>query len=502
MSLVRRNVIANLIGNGWVALISIAFIPLYIHFIGVEAYGLVGFYMTLQAVFAVLDMGLTATMSRELAKLSSSDENAQQMRNLVRTLEWVYWGIALMIMFAVVLLAPWIATQWLNANTISQPVLTDSVMLMGMIIATRMLYGFYSGGLLGLQKQVLLNVIKITIETLKSGGVVLVLWWVSSEITTFFLWQLAISVIGVCIMLVTLWKCIPATKQRTFFQLSIFQSIWRFAAGMSAITVLSAVLVQMDKVVLSKMLTLQSFAYYSLASTVAVGLYVIIGSVYTSAYPRFIQLLASREELALKRFYHKSCQMMTVLVMPLAMVISFFSLQILQVWTRDGTVAGQSAPILSILVIGTALNGMMSLPFALQLSHGWTRLAAAMNLVAIIILLPALVLAVRSYGASGAAVIWLLLNAGYLVFGLFLMHRKVLRGELRQWVVSGFVLPSLASFSVMICFWLAFPEDLGSAGQLLWIASAGVIACLAAALAAPAIRDDILLRSGIIKLAD
>lgn len=62
MSLVRKNIIANLTGSGWVALMSFAFVPLYIHFMGIESYGLVGFYLTLQALFAVLDMGLTATV--------------------------------------------------------------------------------------------------------------------------------------------------------------------------------------------------------------------------------------------------------------------------------------------------------------------------------------------------------------------------------------------------------------------------------------------------------
>ena len=151
MSLVRKNIIANLIGSGWVALISIAFIPLYIYFMGVESYGLVGFYMTLQALFALLDMGMTATVSRELARLSALHGKEQEMRNLVRTLEAIYWAVALLIMAVVALLSPWIATKWLNANVLSEETIQQAVVLMGIVIALRMPYGFYSGGLLGLQ---------------------------------------------------------------------------------------------------------------------------------------------------------------------------------------------------------------------------------------------------------------------------------------------------------------------------------------------------------------
>ncbi|KOR31756.1 hypothetical protein TI05_11605 [Achromatium sp. WMS3] len=37
---------------------SLAFIPLYIKFLGIESFGLIGFFTTLQSIFALLDLGL------------------------------------------------------------------------------------------------------------------------------------------------------------------------------------------------------------------------------------------------------------------------------------------------------------------------------------------------------------------------------------------------------------------------------------------------------------
>jgi len=192
--------------------------------------------------------------------------------------------------------------------------------------------------------------------------------------------------------------------------------------------------------------------------------------------------------------------LMTVLVMPLALMISFFSVPILKIWTQNDLMTEHAAPILSILIIGTALNGMMNLPFALQLAHGWIRLAMGMNMVAIIVMLPALILAVDLYGASGAAAIWLLLNAGSIVFGLMLMHRKVFRGELSYWLVADFGLPSLTSLGVIGIFWLALPDSFGGFGQVIWIMLAGMAACICSIWAAPAIRGDILHRMRALKL--
>ncbi len=70
MSVIRQNIIANFTGKAWTALMSLAFIPLYIKFIGIEAYGLMGIWGALGALFTLLDMGLSTTINRELAKKS------------------------------------------------------------------------------------------------------------------------------------------------------------------------------------------------------------------------------------------------------------------------------------------------------------------------------------------------------------------------------------------------------------------------------------------------
>ena len=81
----------------WQALMAVLFIPFYIKFMGVEAYGLIGIFATLLAIFSLLDMGLASTLTREMARLSVIAGKEQEMRNLVRTLEVIYWGFAISI---------------------------------------------------------------------------------------------------------------------------------------------------------------------------------------------------------------------------------------------------------------------------------------------------------------------------------------------------------------------------------------------------------------------
>lgn len=40
----KKNTIANYIGQGYTILIAIVFLPLYLHYLSADAYGLVGFF--------------------------------------------------------------------------------------------------------------------------------------------------------------------------------------------------------------------------------------------------------------------------------------------------------------------------------------------------------------------------------------------------------------------------------------------------------------------------
>ncbi len=491
VSLIRQNIIANLAGSGWVALMSFAFIPFYIHFMGIESYGLVGFYMTLQAVLFLLDLGLTATVSRELARLSAEADAAMRMRTLVRTLELVYLGISGVIIVAAIALSGWLAETWIQAETLSTEQVAEAVMLMGFIVAARMPFGFYSGGLMGMQRQVSVNIVKAAVETLRNGGVVLVLWLLSPDITAFFLWQAGVSVFGTYVMAVVLWKSIPKSSVKPVFSRRVLQQLWRFAAGMSGIVLVSILLMQMDKIVLSKMLPLDVFGYYALASVVAMSLYFVITPIVAAFSPKLTQLVAigNQEELVFR--YHQGCQLMSVMIFPVAVTMALFSFEILSLWTQNKEIAEHTYQILSILVIGTVLNGVMNFPYALQIAYAWTKLAFWLNVAMLLLLLPLLIMMTREFGIVGAASVWLILNAVYVLVGIYLMHRRLIPDEKWRWYVQDLSLPLFAVLLVAVTGRLMIVETMSPMSMFFSILVVLLLSFIAAALASPLARERI-----------
>jgi O-antigen/teichoic acid export membrane protein len=181
-------------------------------------------------------------------------------------------------------------------------------------------------------------------------------------------------------------------------------------------------------------------------------------------------------------------QLVTVVMGSAALVLIIFSHPILVLWTGNEAVAAKTAPILSLLALGTLLNGLMWIPHQLQLAYGWTALAVRTNVIAVMVLIPLLLWLVPHHGAMGAAWAWLVLNVGYLTFTAHFMHRRLLVGEKWRWYLRDVAAPlGTAAAVAAICRW-AMPADLGKLERMAAVLSASVLVLLAALLAAPLVR--------------
>lgn len=441
MSLIKRNIISNFVGNIWSAGISLIFIPVYIHFMGIEAYGLIGIFIIIQTLSSLLDMGIGTTINREMARFSVSKNRIQETRNILRTLEYIYWLIGFLIVVIVLAAAPYISHKWVHGKHISPESIKQTILIMGVTTALQGVAGFYSGGLMGLQKQVLLNIVNILIVTLRSAGVVIVLWFISSTIQAFFICQLFVSLLQVYILANFLWHSLPKSNLRPVFELKRLKEVYHFALGAGGVSIMGVILTQIDKIILSKMLSLEVFGYYVLASTVAMGLYRLISPVFYAIYPRFTQLAALENQKKLALLYHQSSQLMSISIFPSAVMIAFFSREILFLWKQNSATVEHTYLLLSILIVGTAINGLMNIPYALQLAFGWIKLGFYMNLIAALVLTPLIYCLALFYGAIGAASVWIILNSLYLFIGIHIMHSRLLKNEERRWWLDDIIKP-------------------------------------------------------------
>lgn len=485
MGLIRQNLIANYAGKIWAGIINLALVPIYIRFMGVEAFALVGFYLTLQSLLVLFDFGLSTTVNRELARYSSLLGQEQKMRNITRTLEIVYWSIAGVIGIGMLLLSPTIASHWLRADTLPSDTLQKVIFKMGLAIAFQFPVSFYAGCFMGLQRQVLYNGLNAVIWTIRGIGAAFVVSVSANPVVDFFNWQLFASILNVAVLAIMLWRTLPPSAKPAHFERELLYRVWRFAAGMSGIFITTLLFNQLDKVILSRLLSLTVFGYYSLAWQIIGALLILYFPLYAAFFPVFTQHVARGDTEGLKHAYHRSCQLMSVAILPVVLIIALFAKDILLIWTGNITIASNTHVLVSVLILGAAFSALLYMPFTIQQAYGYTKYGVYAYLGALIVSIPLIVFFAMTYGAVGGALVWTSINGILFLVTIPFTHKKFLRGENRRWYVEDVGRPLLAAFAIVGTARLVINSAVSGPAIIATVAGVLFVSVLAAACAVP-----------------
>jgi O-antigen/teichoic acid export membrane protein len=490
MAGLKKNIVASYLGQAWVAFMGIAFLPFYIKILGVEAYGLIGVFSLIQAWLVLLDMGITPTLNREMARFTAGSYSAQGINDLLRSLELICIGIAVAIAGAIYLASGWVARDWLVADKLPLETVANALSMMAFIVALRFVEGIYRASLFGLQRQVWYNVANSLLATARQVALFAVLALLSPTIQAFFLCQIVFSLLTVVVFAWQVRRVMPTPPVRPHFSWAAIEPVWRFASGMLGITLLALLLTQVDKLVLSKLLSLEHFGYYTLAGTVATVIYMVIGPVTQAVYPRMVELTTRGEAGTLVRIYHQTSQLITTLTAPAAALLFFYAPGVVFMWSGNVSLAENTGPILAVLAFGTFLNGLMYAPYHLQLAHGWTTLTLRSNVVAVVVIIPAIFWVVPRYGAVGAAWIWVCLNLTYILVVLQFMHRRILSDEKWAWLVRDVAIPLAGTTAVCILMYALRPSGYENrVGWFFFLLLTGGLSTLMTVLLSPSVRS-------------
>ncbi len=431
--------IVILLSRVWGAALSIILVPIYVKLLGIESYGLVAFYATLAGALAILDVGLSASIIRQVAIYKTQPNNEKQLKNLVYTVEVLNWLIAIVVGIGIVALANPIATHWVKAKDLPVNTIQHCVMLMGAIFAFQFPASVYDGAMVGLQKQNANALLNLVFTTLKAVGVLVVLYFIQPSIEVYFIWQAMVTLIYTLAMRWYVNNKINVVKFKAHFSTLELKTIWQFAAGIAGTAIVTFFITQIDKIVVSR--NLEQLSYYSLAFLLASGISAIISPMQSIIYPKLTQLIAIKDNCGLIDLYHKSCKWISIIVFPLGLTLIAFANEIVLLWTKNVVLTTATAPILQVVVGGTLCNCLMVVPYYLTLAKGNTKYGLYQNIIAAIIIVPLLFWWYGKYGALGASFVWLTVNAGIVLISIPLFHHLYLKNELWNWFKKDVFVP-------------------------------------------------------------
>lgn len=447
VSRLKHNIIANYAGVGWISLLSLVLVPIYLHLLGAEAYGLVGFFIAFKAMTGVLDLGLSTSASREVAYQAARAARGDDAGRLVRTFEVMYWTVGITLGVALIAAAPTMAGHWFRLDRLTADTVTVATVVFGLTLAVSWPVALYRGVLRGLERQVEYNLIMVSAATVRGVGSVLALLLIANTVTVFLAWQLVTAIVEVGLMAVFTWRHLESAgiARERRFDPSALRATWRFLAGVSGVTVLGIVLSQSDRLFISRILPLEQLGYYTVAVTLAAAIGRTVGPVITAVFPQLTSTYAAADGERLQRTYLRSARVVDFVVAPVGVGLSLFAYDVLRVWTWSAEAAANAHLALSLLALGYMLNSMTHLASTIQFAAGRVRFLLVYGAISLAVFLPVLYFAVTRWGAVGAAACWLALNLASYVVLPTMVHRHIFHARAREMpVLAGlrFVLES------------------------------------------------------------
>ena len=468
---IYRSIGLNFIGNAWNGLLIFTTTPWYLSMLGVERYGLVGFWQVLLYVFLVFDLGLGALLVREFARLQGERRGRGACLQLLRWTERICLPAALLVAGGLASGASWLATDWLRLDTIPAEVAATAIGWMSVSAGAQLMNALYLNGLAGMQRHGAMNLIQIVGYSLKylGGGLVLLF---TSDLAMFFAFQGGCMLALALVSRFVLSRVIRAIDQPAARQPEPMDKpvLWRFAMGMFATAVLGMLLTNTDRLALSRLVATEDLGRYSLAITAASFLQMLVFAFYRAYYPLFSELAASGNTTKLHATYLAACRTVGAVVVPVAVLGWMFAPELMRIWLGqpDGTTAG----LFRWLIVGVSLSGLMWLPAAYQQAHGWTRLHVGLMALALAVGLPLTILLVRHVGVQGGVAMMLVHGGIEISLGLLLMNRVYFPGKSLLWYGAVLFRPLILAVPLGVLFRYWMPPDLSRVEEGLWILGA------------------------------
>jgi O-antigen/teichoic acid export membrane protein len=449
MSQLSTTFAASLGARVFTAVLGLLAMPIYLRLLGPDDFGLVGFFLSLQLIVNFLDLGLGTTLVRKLS--IHHLQNPELAYCYAKTYEAIYGIIAAVALCLLFSAASWLAHSWLQPQPHQRPDLTTQLRWASVAICVTWMAGIYSCMLMGLERQKRLAWVQSLSALVRFLLPVSVVTW-QADLTMFFLAQVAAALAHWLIFRAAALQLMPphakSTSTSSQVRWQLIRSDAQFSMGMLGIFVTTFLITQLDKMILSRMLSLAEFGLYTMCITLSGGIYLAVQPLFNLLYPRFSRLLEPESESDAQQLYRLGSQAMALMVLPISASIIAFAPQVLWVWTGDAQVAEKGANVLRLLTLANAINAIMNLPYAIQLAHGWTSLPLKVGCVATVFLVPSMIWSVDRWGILGGAGVVLLVYASIFLLVPQITHSRLLKTEKLYWFKNAVIIPTIICSSL------------------------------------------------------
>ena len=443
----HKNIFANIFGRLWSILSNFLFIPLYISYLGFENYSIISFTLIITGAMAILDAGLSATLSREFSKLNIT---LSYKLRVFKTLETCYFLIALICFCLISFSANYIANNLINQSLLTNDQLSFLLKIVGFEIGFQLLIRFYIGGLLGLDKQVEANIYQVGWGVFRNAFVILVILYYPN-LEFFFIWQLISTIVFTLLIRFSLTKKISGHYFlffRPILDKKIFKQIGSFASGMLLISIVAVLNTQVDKLMISKFLDIEVLGHYTLAISLSTILIVILSPISIAVLPKFTGLYSLGKNKEASELFQKLNSLSSILVLTMMVNLIYFGKELIWIWTNNIELSILGYKYLPFTAFSLGMMSLTIIPYSIAIANGYTKLNNLLGIASLLVTIPGYWLATKYYGAIGAAFVFCCVQTLSTFIFIYIINKKFTKVSLIK-LIKNIITPLFISSIVI-----------------------------------------------------
>tara|TARA_R110002060_G_scaffold74577_1_gene83893 strand:+ start:7627 stop:9120 length:1494 start_codon:yes stop_codon:yes gene_type:complete len=440
VSTVKFNVLTSYISQGYAAVIGIVVMPFLFSALGSDAFGLIGFYTVVQIIINLLGSGFNPTISREVAKEKVKLKNPYLI-SVIKSFEMIFFFFMILILLGSYFSSNWFALNWFKSE-ITIELLASIVFTIFIISAVRLQSVLYLSALRGLEDFLWINSANIIFNTLRFPvGLLIVLYFPSVEI--YFIFHFIVALVEATVLRLRAGKLLGINFWLPdHFSFSNIKGLGQFAKAVAITAVISVLIAQADKVLMSKLLTLSEYGYFTVCMMLANGILMLGFPIGTVLIPRLTSLYANKKMDEFRSLYIKFTKFICIIIVPGAVIIAGLSNNVVYLFTDSIEAANWGGRILSYYSLGNAFLIVAGFQYYQQVAKGDLKYHVRYSIALLLISLPSIAILGNFYGALGVAALWLFFRVLAFVFWVPYIHGKMKTIKYSDWFILA-VFPSL-----------------------------------------------------------
>ena len=436
--MVISNTLVSITSALILGLLLIFVVPLYLNYLDYESYALIGISIVLNSLSQIFDLGFHQIIMRKTSLCIAQKYSENELITLFKSIEKVLLVISLFLIVIVLNFSELIISDFLNVENIDEQSLRISIILISSLLIVKAFYGVYRGGIQGFEEFKWVSYFSLLFNFLRYlGGFLLLAFW--QDVNKFFILQLVLSCIEIFYFRSKYLSFFNNIKSQVHFSWRNLINELSFSKSLTYISIIWVLLLQLDKFILMRFLTLEEFGYFTtlmIFSTGILSMVIPFGQIVISK----LTLYSSDNEFnKLKKTYGELTQLCILIFFPIIVSLSIYSWEFIYLVTNDNDVANWGELILAILLVGNFFSIIGGFQYYLQISKGVLSLQSRYITILLFTYVPILYFFINSFGVLGAAFCWLVFRAITFFIWMPFIHYKLLPGGHWSWFKENIV---------------------------------------------------------------